>query len=302
MKVVLDLTKLLKENKISQAEFDRLSQYSMQSTSSLAFNLLLGFGVIAISLALFSLVPSAHTCIVLGAILVALGSPLFMYSLKWNMLGQICITIGALVMCGGILWVYNATFISWVIVTILLLVGAIALRHGLLMVLAILSLSEMIGASAAYAHATYMISIDQPTVTIIIFVILSLITYWLSKKLDSDYERIAVIASRTSIFLVNLGFWVGSLWGDELPGKIIIPDWLFALVWAIALIGVGIWGARKDKRWVVNIAAVFGGIHFYSQWFERLGATPGSVLIAGILAIVFALLLRKLNSKMKQRQ
>ena len=96
--------------------------------------------------------------------------------------------------------------------------------------------------------------------------------------------RVTIIFSRACIFIVNLAFWIGSLWGDE-KGIFAISDLAFAIGWAVALIAVGGWAASKDKRWVVNTAAVFGSIHFYTQWFERLGATPGSLVTAGIIAL-----------------
>ena len=40
---------------------------------------------------------------------------------------------------------------------------------------------------------------------------------------------------------------------------------------------------------MVNIAAVFGGIHFYTQWFSILGANAISVLLAGVILIAIAL-------------
>lgn len=43
------------------------------------------------------------------------------------------------------------------------------------------------------------------------------------------------------------------------------------------------------------LLAGFGAIHFLTQWFERLGAEPGSVLIAGLLTLGIALGLRALN-------
>jgi iron complex transport system permease protein len=72
---------------------------------------------------------------------------------------------------------------------------------------------------------------------------------------------------------------------------------VFSVGWALALLGVGIWGAQVNRRWVVNVAAVFGAIHFYTQWFERLGATPGTILLAGVLILVFALGVWKFNQR-----
>ena len=42
---------------------------------------------------------------------------------------------------------------------------------------------------------------------------------------------------------------------------------------------------------MVNLAAVFGGIHFYTQWFAILGANALSVLLGGVLMLAFALAL-----------
>ncbi|MGD9921235.1 MAG: hypothetical protein AB7V13_07275, partial [Pseudorhodoplanes sp.] len=64
---------------------------------------------------------------------------------------------------------------------------------------------------------------------------------------------------------------------------------------AIALIAVGVWGVRAGRRWVVNVAAVFGGIHFYTQWFAILGANAFSVLLAGVILIAIAMALRSFN-------
>ena len=75
---------------------------------------------------------------------------------------------------------------------------------------------------------------------------------------------------------------------------------LFAVVWALALAITGAWAWSQNRRWVVNTVAVFGAIHFYTQWFERLGASPGSVLTAGLLALVFAIGLRALNAERPQ--
>jgi hypothetical protein len=101
------------------------------------------------------------------------------------------------------------------------------------------------------------------------------------------------------VFLVNFGFWIGSLWGDyKEEGEVVIPEWVFAALWAIALIAAGAWAWKRNRRWLVNVVAVFGAFHFYTQWFERLGASAPTVLVAGLLALGFALGLRTLNTKL----
>ena len=79
-------------------------------------------------------------------------------------------------------------------------------------------------------------------------------------------------------------------------GKLFDPN-VFTIVWAVLLLGVGVWGVYANRRWVVNAAAVFGALHFYTQWFEYLGPNPLAVLGAGILLVVFGLLLRWINGR-----
>jgi hypothetical protein len=74
------------------------------------------------------------------------------------------------------------------------------------------------------------------------------------------------------------------------------------LGWAALLIGVGMWAARVNRRWVVNLAAVFGAIHFYTQWFERLGAQPLAIILAGLVTVLIAVLLWRYNAAEKTGQ
>ena len=74
-----------------------------------------------------------------------------------------------------------------------------------------------------------------------------------------------------------------------------ISDVVFAGLWALALIAVGAWGVKRNRRFVVTTSAVFGSILLYTQWFERLGATPLTVIFGGIVAVGIALGLGKYN-------
>ena len=111
----------------------------------------------------------------------------------------------------------------------------------------------------AYGHAMYMLAIRQPTVTVCVFSLLSLGAYHGSKLLPLDYQRLAIVFARTSLFVVNLGFWIGSLWGDSLwyqrdvwscrSGQV-IPDWVFVFGWAVGLAATGIWaGFTTNAGW-----------------------------------------------------
>ena len=305
MKVTLDLTKLLQDGKISQAEFDKLGALSAQATGSLAFNILIGFGVMAVSVGAVALVPTPLTAAVVGAAVFAFGLVLTLArSEQWSLLAQICLIVGALIFAGGVIAIDSGSLRAFVLVTLVFTAASIVSRSGLLMVAAVLALASCIGASTGYWHATYELSITEPTFTIVLFSLLALGAYHLSKRLTSDYERLALMAARTSVFLVNFGFWIGSLWGDRLApirsfgdssapaaatsAPVVLPPLLFSIGWALALAGTGIWAARAGRRWVVNVVAVFAAIHFYTQWFDRLGPSPASFLLGGLLMLAFA--------------
>jgi hypothetical protein len=78
----------------------------------------------------------------------------------------------------------------------------------------------------------------------------------------------------------------------------VIVDSVFVVLWAIALAATGFWAARNNRPWAVNVVAVFGAIHFYTQWFERLGLRPETVLLAGVLALGLAWALWHFNRRL----
>ncbi len=189
---------------------------------------------------------------------------------------------------------------------------AIAARSSLLIALAVLSASACLGARTGYSHAVYSLAIFEPTLTVVLFAALALAAYLYSKRLPADYERLALMAARTSIVLVNFGFWIGSLWGDPL----VLLRGMNGVSVQTRLqqhchsgdrlqhrLGIGLDCRRRvgdalvNRRWVVNVAAVFGAIHFYTQWFERLGATPLSVLLGGVLMLASAFALWMFNRR-----
>ncbi|HEY7973203.1 MAG TPA: hypothetical protein VID96_09750 [Xanthobacteraceae bacterium] len=313
LKITLDLSKLLEEGKLTPEEVERLKVLAARDTGSLAINILVGFGVVAVSAGAVALVPSPLTALVLGlgVFVVGLGFTLHRDE-RWGLLAQICLVVGALLFCGGVLALGDGALGAMLIVTAALAVAAIVARSGLLMAAAVLALGACLGAKAGYWHATYALAIYEPALTIVLFSVLALATYFVSKRLPSEYERLALIAARTSVFMVNFGFWIGSLWGDNLrlirsiihndpviltagAGPDIISPFMFAVGWAIVLLAAAVWGMRANRRWVVNVAAVFGAIHLYTQWFDRLGPGPLAFIVGGLLMLAFAYGLWALN-------
>jgi hypothetical protein len=304
MKVTLDLAALREAGHIDQAEFDKLAALGAKATGSLAFNILIGFGVVAVSGAALALVPYPMMAAVLGVSLAGAGlALLFSATTQWQVLANICLLAGMLMLSGGLVFLLEGSTLAFTLVTLMLAGTAVAARSGLMAACAVLALGSALGARSGYFHATYMLRIDEPTLTIVTFSAVALALYYVSRIERAQLSHVAIIGARTAIILVNFGFWIGSLWGDKLefsataaPAEAVrISATAFTIGWALALIGVAVWGVHANRRWVVNVATIFGAIHFYTQWFERLGATPISVLIAGLLALGLALGLRYFN-------
>lgn len=295
MKITLDITKLLDEGKITQAEYDRLTQLSSKDTGSLGINILVAFGVLAITGGVIALVPSLFLGTILALTLAGIGLLIiYNYQKQWGMLGNILLLIGSLGTAASLIQYFDGETSVFLFIAILFIIAGVIARSGLLMALSALSIAPLIKMGTFYGHASYFLFVEQPIITIFVYGLLSYGTYFLSTKLEPQYERLAIIFSRTSLLMVNFGFWVGSLWGDKVFDSSFTEGTL-ALLWAGALIATGIWATKKDKRFVVNTVATFGAIHFYTQWFEILGANPIAILLAGIIAIVISIGLWKYN-------
>ncbi|MFA6266881.1 MAG: hypothetical protein WC670_14350 [Pseudolabrys sp.] len=313
MKITLDLSKLVEDGKLTAQKAERLRTLASHETGSLAVNILIGFGVISIAAGAVALLPSAATVIAIGLVLFAAGCAVVLNNVsQWAVFGQILLVTGALMFSGGVIGEGEGSVSSMLIVTAALAAASIAARSSLLAALAVLALSATLGARTGYEHATYTLAIFEPTLTVVLFSALALAAYWGSLRLTADFERIALMVARTSILLVNFGFWIGSLWGDplfllrgfkghnpvEMMNNIVVQPYIFSIGWAIVLVGAAIWAVTVNRRWLVNIAAAFGAIHFYTQWFERLGATPLSVLLGGVLMLIVAFGLWTFNKRM----
>ena len=317
MKITLDLSKLVEEGRLTPADAERLKALAAHDTGNLGLTILTGFGVIAASVGAVAVMLtafnfSASAAAAIGGIVFVLGLLLrFRRGDLWSLLSQTLIIVGALTGAGGLLVLENGSLRAALAITAAFAATAV-LTRSLMAALSVVSLAGCLGARTGYVHAMYSLSIQEPTVTIVLFSALALGLYLVSLRVRADYERIAIAAARMSVVLVNFGFWVGSLWGDNLRlvravflnddavrmvrrGGAMIPAGMFSIGWALALIAVGVWGVRSNRRWVVNVAAVFAGIHFYTQWFSILGPNAFSVLAGGILMIAAAFALRSLN-------
>src|SRR6185312_11622010 len=138
MKITLDISKLVEEGRLTPEEAQRSTALASHDTGSLGINILIGFGVVAIAAGAVALVPTPLTAVVLGLGLVAAGFAVLVNRIKqWAVLGQICLVIGALMFCGGVVAFGEGSLASMLIVTAALGAIAVAARSSLLAALAV---------------------------------------------------------------------------------------------------------------------------------------------------------------------
>ena len=119
MKVTIDLDKLLEEDKISKAEYEKFSQFAARGTATLAFNILVAFGVITVSGSTLALLPTETTAIALGLVICAAGIALaYVRNEQWMVLADICVVVGALLFGGGIIGFGEGSIGSFLLVTV----------------------------------------------------------------------------------------------------------------------------------------------------------------------------------------
>ena len=293
MKVTLDIDALLADGEISQDEYQRISELSSRSTASLGFNLLIAFGAVAVAISMLVIVPTAGMAMAMGSIALLGGLALRLgMAESFGLLGNIFLLIGSLLGGGGLIGEMEANLASFLIVSAVLGAVSLVARSSLLMVMATLLLSAALGARTGYSHAAYFLIIQEPLLTIALFSILGIAAYQVSFRVPTELETTVLASARTSVFLVNFGFWVGSLWGDRV---LEVPVVSFTIGWTVALVATAAWAWHVNRRWVVNVVAVFAGIHLYTQWFEYFGANAGTLLLGGVMALAFAFVLRAVN-------
>lgn len=313
MKILIDLDELQKDGVVTPELAERLKTHAQRDTGSTAINMLLAFGAIVLVAGAMALIPTPTTALFFGVAFIAAGYFVSKtYAQQWDKLGSIWMIVGALITAGSLGALIDKPLAGTLVAAAVLSGIAILAESRLLMALVPLAISAAIGGSTGYWHATYMISIKEATITIVLFTLLGLIGWFLAKNLRGVQHALAITFTRICVILVNMGFWIGSLWGDT-PGALwrltdennidvwtapSVPATTFIIGWALALLAAGAWGAMNGRRFLVNTVAVFGAIHFYTQWFEHLGADPLSVMIAGAATIAIGLALWKYNKRL----
>lgn len=308
----LDLDLLVRNGRLSAEEAARLTPLALpERRGRLAVNLLLIFGSLAAALAAIALVPNALTGLCLAMLALA-GAELLRRRPAEDGAGVLAAgfaLMGILGLAGWAAWELRDAPSSQpaLLVTFILTAGAIRYASAFLAALAVLALGAVFGSGTSYWHASYALFVEAPAITLAVFGSLAAGLWQLRKHVGPLHQGAVTTAARTSLILVHLAFWIGSLWGDQIgggwsgtaengeAGGLIISRWIFAAGWAATALMLAV--AARRGGFVSVSAIVFLGIHFYTQYFERLGAQPASLLVAGLILLGLAVSLNWIYRK-----
>ena len=244
---------------------------------------------------------------------------------KLSVIGGWLLLLGAAVHVFGLLITESDLGLDWLV---LHYAGFVAIACGLLLdvrfvtALSIVALASALSSRTFYGHASYGIAIYEVSLTIIQMSLIALLCLFLSQRMSERIARHSRLLGQMALIWINMAFWIGSIWGDVVGFHLWGPTWtevtegitdfhekaaawrlaaksfedaslvihadVFAVGWAVGLLGIGSWGALTTRRAVLNIVVTFAAIHFYTQYFERLESTPEAFVIAGVIAILAA--------------
>jgi iron complex transport system permease protein len=298
----LDLEALVEDGHLSAHEAARLRLLAPpERRGHLAVNLLMVFGALSAALAAVAMVADAVTGLAL-ALLALAGSELLRRHPQgsFSVLASAFALMGTLGLAAWAVWemAHSSPGDAALLVTFILTAGAIRYASAFLSALAVLSLGAAFGADTRYWHASYALFIEAPTVTIAVFGLLATGLWQLHGRIGPAWRGAVTSAARTSLLLVHFAFWIGALWGDRIGGApawsegeaaaagLAVSRWVFAGGWALIAIALAVLARRGG--FISVSALVFLGIHFYTQYFELLGANPASLLAAGLILLGLA--------------
>ena len=313
-RITLDLEELVSSGRLTAVEAERLSAMAVpgRGVSSLIQALYI-LGALGLAAGVVALKPDASTGLFLA--LVALGFAVWVKQTRnegLSILGTGMAIAGTFGIIGWLALQFGDTLPGVVLhgLATLALVGA-ALAFDSLFIAAFvpIGLGAMVGSGTAYWHASYGVFVREATVTVLLFAALSVVLFRLGRSLAGIRGHMATVAGRMSWVMMNLGFWVGSLWGDapgaylvkswsgqELTwrdemawreaGHLFIPDYVFVVAWAaVSIVTILI---AKNNRFALNAAITFLAINAYTQFFERFGDSALALLTGGVTLMAFA--------------
>ncbi len=193
---------------------------------------------------------------------------------------------------------------------------------------AILPLVALLAIGDHYLDLMTVICPPEATLTLILMTVVAWAGFARAGSLSAIRARHAITLATLAVIFANVCFFVGAYFGDgvgqvflERPfwdatlskpendavfrayrqGFLFIPEEVFAPLWAIVLAVAAFWGARTNRRGVLNAAMTFGGIHAFGQVFDHFSDEPLAWAIAGLIAIPVAWGMWKLNGVLSER-
>lgn len=113
-----------------------------------------------------------------------------------------------------------------------------------------------------------------------------------------NYQNLRQAFFYGCLFFINLAFFIGTITGDIwqfFAQDFVIPDDLFSLLWTLLLaLGIFLALSRKNQG-LFNFFVAFASLHFYVEFFRRLGFSAETMILAGFLGLAFAFALARLN-------
>ena len=245
MKILVDVDELQEQGLIAPDTAALLKSHALRDTGTTAINMLLAFGAIAVAAGLLALTVSPGLSAIFGLLFIAGGWWITKrYEVNWGELGSIWMIVGALTLCGATGVLINKPLEAGAMAALILAGTSYLAASRLLAALVPLALESALGGSTGYWTACYEIVVREPTLTILLFAALALAGWIVTQRLSVLYQSLTLTFTRVSIILVNMGFWIGSLWGDS-PGNIwrsgdqsydpSISPVFFVVTWAMAL-------------------------------------------------------------------
>lgn len=335
MRVVLNLKRLLEQKLITAAEAGRLKSFSSSATFQFAVSILMIFGILALAGGILILLTSIEgfdneALLLLGVVLIGLGTVLGRVKTEYSLtlVSFVTLVLGAILAAVGIGAEFENLQMAAILAALLFIVVAIIAGSGFLSALSALTLAAVFGGAVGYGFygsGSYSLGLESRSLAIVVFIILGALAYQLSKRFKSGNERLAVIFARMSLVIVNIAFWIGSLFGDKIgeiddskpdfdysildgaytsflptlvDTAVFVSSDFFAVLWAVAIVLTGVWAVRANSTFTLNTVATFAAIHFYSQWFERFGAEEAwTLLVAGGIAVLIGVGLSFINNE-----
>ncbi|MBN2728853.1 MAG: hypothetical protein JXR53_06475 [Bacteroidales bacterium] len=298
MKVTLDIFKLLNEGKLTQAESDKLIQLSSEDAPSLAINILVTIGILAVVGGIIAFKLIFLRSLILGILTMSVGLFFVYDDQQWGVLGNTFILIGSLTIAASLIQNYENNMLVFIFIFIFFLIIGGLTQSSLLVVFSALSIVPIIHQGQFQGYAAAFVFNSIAILKILVYAVLGFGAYFLSSKLESKFERLAIIFARTSFVMLNFGFAMGADRGDRFLG-VYIPGGFLAFLWAVALIATGYWATRYNDRFILNTTAVFGLMLLHTQWFARLNTQPFVLLFVGVIAIYYCYSFMQKNSQVE---